>query len=124
MTAETNAERLEGIVNGCLVDALEQHLDTWLSGKEEIIEDVSWLIQQAVRARELEQEKEFFRRSFVELKAGDVITRKENTRLREGLKSLSEEVGRHGAYGGFMSKAISANIQWDIDEILQQEDSK
>lgn len=86
MTTETNAERL--------------HIIKTESECEEIagvkymcirLQDFDFLIQQSERAQVLEQEKEFFRRSFVELKAGDVITRKENTRLREALEFYADE---------------------------------
>ncbi|PID16850.1 hypothetical protein CSV63_02885 [Sporosarcina sp. P34] len=75
MTTETNAERLDRIENSG-------------TGLED--EDFDWLFEQAERAQGLEYEKDFFRSRLVELKAADVITRKENTRLREALEFYAD----------------------------------
>lgn len=53
-------------------------------------EDLTCLIEQAERAQIIEEEKEFFRRSLVELKAVENILTKENSRMREALEAIAE----------------------------------
>jgi len=87
LTNETNAEQLRIIKT--------ESERTELAGIEYKVirlQDFDFLIEQAERSQVLEDEKEFFRRNLVEIKAVENILEKENARLRETLHKIAADI--------------------------------
>ena len=83
MTTVTNEERLEKV--GVVHYEEDEDGNYFALLKED---DYCFLKEQAEQAQVSEREKEYFRRNLVELKAEEVVTRKENARLQELVKIL------------------------------------
>lgn len=88
--SETNEERLATTKNSVQYARKfigDNGVLSFQYGKE-VLDDFDWVLEQAVRVQETEEQKEFFRRSLVEIKAAEVISRKENMKLREANDEL------------------------------------